>query len=45
VIDVVKIDLSRVQTVANGMGWKARIVLLAGKSFLLSRRNNAAILD
>ena len=27
------------------MGWKARIVLLAGEALLLSRRNDAAILD
>ena len=44
-VDAVEIDLARVQTVADGMGRKARIVLLAGEAFLLSRRNNVAILD
>ena len=43
-IDAVEIDLGRVQTVADGMGWKARIVLLAGEAFLLSRRDEATIL-
>ena len=44
-IDAVEIDLACLQTIADGMGWKARIVLLAGESFLLSRRDDAAILD
>lgn len=45
VIDAVEIDLGRVQTVADGMGWKGRIMLLARKAFLLSRGNNLAIFD
>jgi hypothetical protein len=44
-VDVVEIDFTRLQTVADGMGGKGRIVLLAGESFLLSRRNDVPILD
>ena len=44
-VDVVEIDLACLQTVADGMGRKARIVLLAGEALLLSRRDDVAILD
>ena len=44
-VDVVEIDIARLQTVADGMGRESRIVLSAGESLFLSRRDDVAILD
>ena len=45
VIDAVEVDFGCVQTVADSVRWKARIVLLTGKSFLLSCSDNATVID
>ena len=44
-IDPVEVDLAGLKTIADGLAGKARVVLLAGESLLLSGRDDAAVLD
>ena len=44
-VDAVEIDLCRIQTIADGLVGKARIMLLAAEALLLSRCDSAAVLD